>query len=122
MRRPPPPDPIAAVTLGPFDAAAAGAALARILDESGADAAVTIVPVPALLTTAQAADVLGVGRAYVARLVDDGTLPSRFHGLHRRIRRADVLACAARRAEARSRALDAVADLSRRDGLYDDDF
>ena len=50
MRRPPSPDTIAAVTLGPFDAAAAGAALARILDESGADAAVTIVPVPRLGT------------------------------------------------------------------------
>lgn len=118
----PPPDTIAAVTLGPFDADAAGAALARTLDELGAAAAVTITPVPAMLTTAQAADVLGVGRRHVGRLVDDGTLPSRFRGLHRRIRRADVLAYAERRAETRTRALDTVADLSRRDGLYDDDF
>mgnify|MGYP003785747393 FL=1 len=106
--------------MGPFDAAHAPAALARMLDDLGADAAVTFTAVPPLLTVPQAADVLGTSRADVSRLVDDGVLPSDFHGLHRRVARADVVALARRRAATRTQVLDNLADLARRDGLYDD--
>lgn len=105
-------------SVGPFGVEDAGA----LLDTLGAGAAVTVTVLPALLTTAQAADVLGTSRGYVAACVDDGTLPARFGGLHRRIRREDVVAHAHRMRTVRSRALDAVAELARREGLYDDDF
>ena len=108
------------MTFGPFDAEHAPAALARVLDELGEDAAVTITAVPLLLTVTQAADVLGASRAEVARLVDSGALPAEFHGLHRRVDRADVVALAQRRATIRTQVLDNLADLARRDGLYDE--
>ena len=75
---------------------------------------------PPLLTVTQAADVLGASRAEVARLVDSGALPAEFHGLHRRVDRADVVALAQRRATIRTQVLDNLADLARRDGLYDE--
>ncbi len=114
------PDSIAAVTIGPFDAGQAPAALARLLDELGDGAAVTFTAVPALLTVTQAADVLGTSRSEVSRLVDSGALPAEFHGLHRRVDRADVVALARRRATIRTQVLDNLADLARRDGLYDE--
>lgn len=105
---------------GPFDARRAPDALTRILAEHGPDAAVTIDVVPALLTVGQVADVLGSSRRHVARLIDDGTLPAEFHGLHRRVARADVLTVAREQARARTEVLDALADMSRREGLYDE--
>ncbi|WP_241385403.1 helix-turn-helix domain-containing protein [Rhodococcus sp. CH91] len=104
---------------GPFSADEAPAALARLLDECGPDTAVTIGAVPPLLTIAQAADVLGRSRRYVARLVDTGALAADFHGLHRRVSRPDVLALAAQQAQVVTAVLDGLADLTRREGLYD---
>ncbi|MFZ2529518.1 MAG: helix-turn-helix domain-containing protein [Rhodococcus sp. (in: high G+C Gram-positive bacteria)] len=107
------------MTIGPFDAEQAPAALARLLDELGDGAAVTITAVPPLLTVTQAADVLGTSPAAVSRLVDSGALPAEFHGLHRRVDRVDVVALARRRSTVRTQVLDNLADLARRDGLYD---
>ncbi|MEU5843483.1 helix-turn-helix domain-containing protein [Rhodococcus sp. NPDC047139] len=104
---------------GPFPAGEAPAALADLLDELGPDAAVTIRAVPSLLTIAQAADVLGCSRRYVARLVDTGALAADFHGLHRRVSRSDVLELAERQAQVVTAVLDGLADLTRREGLYD---
>ncbi|MEE2031631.1 helix-turn-helix domain-containing protein [Rhodococcus chondri] len=113
-------DSIAAVTFGPFDAEHAPIALARVLDDLGADAVVTFAAVPPLLTVGQAADVLGSSRSHVARLIDTGALPAEFHGLHRRVSRADVSALADRQDRIRTQVLDNLADLSRREGLYDE--
>lgn len=113
-------DSIAAVTFGPFDAAHAPAALTRVLGDLGSDAVVTFAAVPPLLTVGQAAEVLGSSRRHVARLIDTGALPSEFHGLHRRVARADVSALAERQGQIRTQVLDNLADLSRREGLYDE--
>lgn len=107
------------MTFGPFDADQAPAALARLLDDLGPDAAVTIGAVPALLTIAQVADVLGCSRRYATRLVDTGALAADFHGLHRRVSRADVLELAERRTRIRAEVLDNLADLIRSEGMYD---
>lgn len=108
------------MTFGPYDAKQAPGELARLLDDLGPDAAVTIGVVPALLTIAQAADVLGCSRGYAARLVDTGALAAEFHGLHRRVPRSEVLALAERRTRIRAEVLDNLADLARRESMYEE--
>ncbi len=60
------------------------------------------------LTTQEAADILGISRTYVVRLVDDAKIPAHLVGTHRRLRAADVLAYKARR-DARLAGVDAIA-------------
>lgn len=74
------------------------------------------------VTTGQAARMLGVSRTYVCRLVDEGRLPCRYVGTHRRIKTTDVLAFAERRIAERRAALDDLARVSAEAGLYDDDI
>lgn len=76
---------------------------------------VTVLPSDTVVTPAEAAELLGLSRPFVVRLLDDGVIASERlpASRHRRIRLDDVLAFAAqrdKRREGRRRVGDAVAD------------
>jgi len=83
-------------------------AVRLLLADLAAGGAVHLLTDDADLTTQEAADILGISRTYVVRLVDDAKIPAHLVGTHRRLRAADVLAYKARR-DARLAGVDAIA-------------
>ena len=88
---------------------AAGPLIAQILAQLARGRAVTVIPVLTELTTQQAADILGVSRPHLVRMLQEKRIPHRKVGAHRRIRSSDLKDFKAKEDLARLKALDALA-------------
>lgn len=81
--------------------------------------AVTVAPINTLLTTQQAAELLGVSRPTLVRLLTDGEIPHTMRGTHRRVGLQDVLDYDERRYVERGRILDQMVAEAEEAGLYE---
>src|SRR3954447_15954064 len=70
----------------------AAAMVRRLLEDYAAGRRPRVIPSEADVSTFQAADILNVSRPHVIKLLDEGAMPYRMVGTHRRIRLADVMA------------------------------
>lgn len=80
--------------------------------------AITLVPVHAELTTQQAADLLGVSRPFLIKLLEKGELAHRKVGRHRRVRFMDLVEYRNKVGARRQESLDELVRLSKDLGLY----
>jgi excisionase family DNA binding protein len=83
--------------------------LRQVIEAMRQGLAVTVVPQSQTLTTQQAADLLGISRPTVIKLLDDGKIPFERTGTHRRILLHDLLTYRAQRRRDQYAALEAMA-------------
>ncbi|MCO6005417.1 helix-turn-helix domain-containing protein [Actinoallomurus purpureus] len=84
-------------------------ALRHVVEALQQGFAVTVAPLTQTLTTQQAADLLGVSRPTLVKLLDEGRIPFERAGTHRRILLRDVLTYREQRRASQYAALDATA-------------
>ncbi|WP_337269722.1 helix-turn-helix domain-containing protein [Oryzifoliimicrobium ureilyticus] len=80
---------------------------------------VTVLADEELLSTQDAAEILGVSRQYLVRLIDRGEISAEKVGTHRRLRANDIEAFKIAREAGRNAALDRLTALSEEFGGYD---
>lgn len=93
--------------------------LARVVEITACGDAVTVVATGKEITTQQAAELLNVSRQYVVRLLDEGRIPFRKTGAHRRLRIDDVLSFKEQRYRDRKAGLRELTQASQKLGGYD---
>ena len=80
---------------------------------------ITLFPRMAEVTTVEAANILNVSRPYVIKLLEEGQLPFRTVGSHRRIPLRDLLAYKDESDRSMDEAMNELVALSQELGLYD---
>ncbi|UVS82639.1 helix-turn-helix domain-containing protein [Actinokineospora sp. UTMC 2448] len=93
--------------------------LRQVIDALVKGKAITIAPHDTMLTTQQAADMLGISRPTLVKLLEKGDIAFEKPGRHRRIRLADLVAYRDRARERRRLALRELTQEADDDGLYD---
>ncbi|WP_434741882.1 helix-turn-helix domain-containing protein [Micromonospora sp. SH-82] len=93
--------------------------LVNALEALASGYAITIAPHHTTLTTQQAADMLGVSRPTLTKLLDEGKIPFDRPNSHRRIKLADILEYQQDRQQARRRLLQRMTEESLEMGLYE---
>jgi excisionase family DNA binding protein len=90
----------------------------QLLVDLAQNRAVSIIPIDHELTSHQAADLLNVSRPYLIGLLDQGKIPYRMVGTHRRIRLEDLLAYKDEARAESDKALDEIVKDSQDMDLY----
>jgi excisionase family DNA binding protein len=93
--------------------------LLLILKNLQAGRAISIVPEHQQLTTQRAADILGVSRPFLVRLLENGDIAFHMVGSHRRIYLRDLLEYKRKRDAARHEAINNMARAEMEAGTYD---
>lgn len=112
-----------AVLIGPDDTpwelpVEAYRVLKEVLEAMSQGLAITVVPQHTMLTTQEAADILGISRPTLVKLLESDQIPYEHRGRHRRLRLVDVLEYQRSvRANRRGR-LDALVEAAEKHGLY----
>jgi len=96
--------------------------LERVTEVLARGDSITVVPIGREVTTQQAADLLNVSRQYVVRLLDDGRIPFRKTGKHRRLRIEDVLSYKEGRDKDRRAGLRTLSQMTQEFGGYDSEL
>ncbi|MCY4060814.1 MAG: helix-turn-helix domain-containing protein [Chloroflexi bacterium] len=78
-----------------------------------------LAPIHSELTTSQAAEIIGVSRPHLIKLLETGEIPHHKVGSHRRIQREDVMTYMQQRRRRRAAILDELTAESQELGLYD---
>lgn len=94
-------------------------ALLAVVEAMAHGEGISVVPRSKLLTTQEAADLLGISRPTLVRLLESGEIPFAKHGRHRRVTLADILEFQQRSNKSRSDSLDHVVQLGEIADLYD---
>jgi excisionase family DNA binding protein len=93
--------------------------LRGVIEAMASGQAVTIAPVHQRLTTQEAADLLGISRPTLVKLLEAGEIPFEQPGRHRRVRLADVLSYRERASAERRAALDHMVEIADEADLYE---
>lgn len=93
--------------------------LDEILKNMQAGKAVSVVPEHEELTTQRAANMLGVSRPFLVRLLEEDKLPFHMAGSHRRVYMKDVVAYKAQRDKQRHASIVRMARMEKKAGTYD---
>jgi excisionase family DNA binding protein len=93
--------------------------LERVAEVLASGDSITVVPVGKEVTTQQAADLLNVSRQYLVRVLDEGRIPFRKTGKHRRLRIEDVLEFREKRDKDRRAGLRELSQMTQEFGGYD---
>lgn len=91
--------------------------LVETLKQMAEGHAVTLIPIHSEITTQQAADLLNVSRPFLVKLLDEGRIPHKKVGRHRRIRFDDLMSYKQKDALEREAAFDEMVALSQELGL-----
>jgi excisionase family DNA binding protein len=93
--------------------------LVQVVEALRAGRAITVAPLAQRLTTQEAADLLGVSRPTLVKLLESGAIPYEQPGRHRRVRLVDLLTYRDARRNERRATLNRMTEEAGEAGIYE---